>query len=463
MAIPGRERRTEHIVVCVLASLSLSALPAHPAVSRFEVVLDNGTSVTVDNASPWARSAVTALVLAADRSTQEDCPFIAPSYKGLFKTGDRIHVGRGYLAWFDYTTGDGVAFKNPPYAVDYNRSGNLAGWWSLDPSTPNFRFWKTGPTGCWNWAKNELIPGSASPRREQNWWDAHGPPVEHSLQVSSGATGALFSHYLARNSPNSQWKHLCDGVSSQLGVHYRTSARLTSHFALAVDVTDNDDRNGVANVIQSEVDYCCREKDILITWRLMPVKKDVSLCNLYVYLWVSYAQDMDAASPTDPKYPCDSGGPGSQWPGRLFGLYEYVRSSLPLHRNWSFGPEYSPGSIARLELGSPCSIPQTNNAVVSTPAFSVRNGSWIQFSQDPGFLPHVPRWQLEALGVPGSGSGAVLDPYIVKWDNIGCFHESHDGTIGLGAGRGPCTNPSGRMTLRAGKWYQASVSIRTDF
>ncbi|MEQ1878222.1 MAG: hypothetical protein ABL958_16390 [Bdellovibrionia bacterium] len=53
------------------------------------------------------------LVLIADRSTQTNCPDNTPA-KGLIKTGDRVYINDNYIAWFDLSTNDGVAFTTPP-------------------------------------------------------------------------------------------------------------------------------------------------------------------------------------------------------------------------------------------------------------------------------------------------------------------------------------------------------------
>jgi hypothetical protein len=141
------------IVVCV--TLSASA-----AVVRFQHQMDDGTFITVDNASGWPQSTVVNLVYAADRSTRSGCPYDFGT-KGLFKTGDRIFVNQNYLAWFDYTIGDGVVY---PAGFDngWSRSGELAGFWTIDSVTQFPKYFRQAPGGCWNWPANELISGSAS-------------------------------------------------------------------------------------------------------------------------------------------------------------------------------------------------------------------------------------------------------------------------------------------------------------
>ena len=160
------------IVITVLSlafSIAQAAEPNLSSVHRIQVALDDGSAVTVDNASKMPDQKVNDLVLAADRSTQTGSPFTQKA-KGLFNRGDRIFVSDYYIAWFDYTIGDGVA--PPPRWPTFSRSGDLAGLWSLDPETQNFRYpYKTiskldkedsSKNISWNWARNELIPGSNS-------------------------------------------------------------------------------------------------------------------------------------------------------------------------------------------------------------------------------------------------------------------------------------------------------------
>ncbi len=167
-------------VVMVFTSLTSSA-----AVVRFQHQMDNGTFVTVDNASGWPQSTVANLVYAADRSTRTGCPYNA-GVKGLFKTGDRIFVNQNYLAWFDYSIGDGITYP-AGYDNGWSRSGELAGFWTLDPATQYPKYFRMSPDGCWNWPANELISGSASGKSglKPCWRDAHAPGIEHTIVVQS--------------------------------------------------------------------------------------------------------------------------------------------------------------------------------------------------------------------------------------------------------------------------------------
>src|SRR3989344_4681375 len=69
---------------------------ALPAADRMEVLMDDCTTIRIDNASHMSHGTVYSLVLAADRSTQTGCPFEITK-KGFFKTGDRIFVSDYYI------------------------------------------------------------------------------------------------------------------------------------------------------------------------------------------------------------------------------------------------------------------------------------------------------------------------------------------------------------------------------
>src|SRR5262245_8303885 len=223
-------------------ALILGPLPVHAQI-RFNATLDNATNIAVDNNSSWSNSQIASLVVAADRSTQTDCPYAAPR-KGLFRTGDRTYASNNYLAWFDYTQSDGITFTNPPYGSSAGRSGNLAGWWSLDPASPNFRYFRTGPNGCFNWAPNALIPSPASPNHDEHWWDSYYPPNEHVFCPIVGPNKFFFPYADAWRTSNSQFTVVTDGTKDAAGVHYKTSCRMSSWHG-NIDVTDDNDANGI--------------------------------------------------------------------------------------------------------------------------------------------------------------------------------------------------------------------------
>ena len=424
------------------------------SVSRFEAGLDDGTTVTVDNASPWSNRRVAALVLAADRSTRSDHPLNVPYYKGLFKTGDRLFINSNYLVWFDYTKGDGVQFSAPYYNNAWERSGALAGWWTLNPATGTFRYMKKGPDNYGNWAHNELIPGSASPRQEQNWWDAYSPPVEHSIGVVSGSKSFFLSYHYAKKTTNSQFAVILDGYADTVGVHYKTRARMTS-WTYNVDVVDGNDTNGIANYIQASVDYFCRPDDIICTWNWKPNNADVVVNNLFIALWTTYAQDEDGS-------PCDV-APGKQWPATVYGQPLYNQSSLALRTGWApYGP-YPPGTSVPLVLGPTCSKPHINQDLWTLPAFGLTDASWLRCGEDPELSVSKPRWQYLHLGFPNTGSGTETDPVYFPFEKLVSSNETHDGTLAFGVLRGPYSNPADYVTLKSGTWYRAVFSLRTNF
>src|SRR5687767_10598619 len=132
------------------------------AVTRISVTLDDGSTVTVDDTSSYGTATVQQLVLVADRSTADGCPFDAPDRKGLFTTGDRIVVSDNFVAWLDLTLTDGNDFGSS-FGANWSR-GELAGFWALNPSTKMFKYFTlASDQNCWNWPRNQLIPGSNSP------------------------------------------------------------------------------------------------------------------------------------------------------------------------------------------------------------------------------------------------------------------------------------------------------------
>lgn len=443
--------RVSAILLCLVAPLFAST--SLGALTTFNTGLDNGTTVRVDNASSMSNAWVGNLVLAADRSTQEDCPYDAPNYKGLFKTGDVVFVSDKYIAWFDYSLNSGTSFPVPPFGGDWWRSGELAGWWTLDPATDYFKHWTTGPNSCWNWPRNELVPGSASPNRERHWWDKYGPSIEHSFEVAATGQSIFMSYHYARWTPSSNWQKVLDGVQDAAGVHYKTSARMTS-WTHHVDVVDDND-SAISNSVQAEVEYIARPDDMLVIWRFRPISADVVVKNLFIYLWSGYAQDIDGTS-------CDVSASGSQWPNSTFGQYRYTQSNLSLWQSWT-GQTFPAQQIRQLALGPTCPTPHVNYDLKTSPPFAVGDGTWLRIGESSNLAAGSRKWQLTNVGVPNSGSGTTGDPYKIAWDSLGSWNETRDGTLGFGAFRGPYANPAQYLTLQVGKWYQASIALKTGF
>lgn len=137
----------------LLLTALAAAAPLASAATRLTVALDAGATVTVDNISTMSEATVRSLVLAADRSTQDGCPYAAPDRKGLIRSGDRVVVSDRYIAWLDVTSTDGVSFPSG-FPSKYTRSGELAGYWTLDPATQGFKFLVSADARhCANWAQ----------------------------------------------------------------------------------------------------------------------------------------------------------------------------------------------------------------------------------------------------------------------------------------------------------------------
>jgi hypothetical protein len=439
-------------------------------VPRCFMVLDNSSDgrgflniVFIDNASSWPNSSVADLVVTADRSTQNADP-TRPGRKGFMRSEDRICVTDRYLAWFDYSIGDGTLFDPKVYGNDKTRAGALAGFWTLDPSRATFRHAIPSPDGSGGlWAPNELISGSASPNGEQYWWDPYAPPIEHTFGIPTKNdphwSFYLFTYEYAQQSPNSGWQMLADGVRDGQEVRYATSALMTSWKGV-VDVVDGEDALDIKNSIEASVEYRCRPGDIVMSWRFKPTTADIVIDNLYTILWLAYTPGIDATA-CKQKYPDGSPLPGNQWPGPVYGIPQYTRSSELMMNNIEF-KAYASGTVNRLPIQEPpCNrrgfgaYPDYHNNSMSTfPGFAVRAGSWMEIGETPGLPAGSQGFRFTILDHPSTGRGTVDDPERVAWKEIGCAHENVDGTIVFGTG-----NVNEIAVLRAGRWYQSDLAI----
>jgi hypothetical protein len=429
-------------IVILLASWCISA----NALARYQQQLDDGTSVTVDNASGWSEAVIANLVLSADRSTRDGCPY---SYgtKGLFKTGDRIFVNQNYLAWFDYTSNDG-----------YTRSGELAGFWSVNPSTQLFKYYRQAPGGCWNWPANELIPGSASgDGGGPYWWDKYAPAFEHTVGIhtlSVPGHDMFLSSVYAQQTSTSQFQTLVDGTEDGAGVHYKTQFKLVAAdfggYPFAVDIADGNDVPNSGYYILAKNEYMCRSNDILSVFDFSP-NTNVTSNNIYGAFWVAYAQNEDNTA-------CDVGA-GVQWPPTTSETLppRYVQSSSTLTAGWD-GATYTPNTITQLQVpSSGCGA--NNYGVNALHSTGLPVGTWLRAFSSPTGDVSQPRWQVILLDSPGAGDGSSINPYRVPITLFGFWNETHDGTVGLGYFHGT----GNEYPLVASKWYRLYVSISTNF
>ncbi|HEV7484818.1 MAG TPA: hypothetical protein VGQ65_03985 [Thermoanaerobaculia bacterium] len=417
--------------------------------------MDDGTLVTVDNASGWSQFVVGNLVYAADRSTRDGCPYDR-GVKGLFKTGDRVFVNQNYLAWFDYSIGDGVTY---PAGFDnaWSRSGELAGFWTIDPTTQYPKYFRQAPGGCWNWPANELISGSASGNGGgPYWWDAHAPGLEHTVVVQS--TGdpqkiLILSSGYAQRTPNSGFTVLLDGYEDGAGVlHYMTQYKMASN-QLAVDIQDGNDTPNSGQYILAQHEYYCRPNDILSAFKFQPTVNVVST-NINAGLWIAYAQDEDGTA-------CDV-LPGEQWPSssQVTLPPRYVQSNGTLRDSGSDPccTYYAPDEIAHLNDGPTCELNhQSHNLEVLVAG--IPSGTWLRVGTSPTIDSSQPRWQLINLDVPNTGAGTLGDPIRVPLQAFGFGNETHDGQVGAGLGHGV----DQLYTLNAGTWYQIYFQLQTKF
>lgn len=423
-------------------------------------ILDGGVFIRIDNLSSMTKERVEHLVVRADRSTRTDCTN-TPNNKGLFKTGDRIVVTDNYIAWFDYTGNDGRAFPGDqpgdqdkalgPFDGVWERSGTLAGWWSLNDATDDFRYQRAGPN-CAGWAHNELLPGSASPNGEFNFWDKYAPPVELCVAVKGGEQLDLSKFFCFHYSKEgSTWQEDSD-VTDAEGLHYRTRGLLRS--ATGQETFDQGSITG--NSIDSRVEFVSRPTDIRVIWKFKPAK-NVDLDNLLAYAWVSYAQDMDPGQPPVPtscklQHACPpSRSPAcetqSHWPGQVFEIARFTDS-------------FKCSAVEQIPLAPACSPTGSNfDAPTCTGpggSFDPGPGDWVRLGESAN-LAAGPTVRFTVLGQPGTGAGSEGNPERVDWDRIYSWNENRvDGTMGIGASSGPgLTTP-----LTGGRWYAAEFVLK---
>lgn len=390
--------------------------PATPGGERGTIEVDWAGSAFPNSTPAQVKEKICSLVLFADRSTQDRCPNTLPDFKGLFSAAttacptcsDRIFVNDNYLAWFDVSKGDGISYA-PKYGDNYHRAGALAGYWTLyrvnDASGQPTYFWPKynrsdsaagAPYNCF-WARNELIPGSASPDQQRFMWDKAAFPVEHELTVFSpdwvpptcpekDDFRIMFETGWEMAEPGvqslSQWSKSPGrwGYQDASGdVHYETSSRMVGQWSeydpnpgpppcdvpckcqvavhYTTDVVDGmpthllSGDNEVANYIDSKVDYACGLNGIKVTWRFSPALRDVTISNSFVYYWLAYVLDNDSAvEDPPPPQPCDGRLQGDprwadpdDWPDPNFGLP--LCDPNGMHRGCGF-PRYSQSSLS---------------------------------------------------------------------------------------------------------------------
>ncbi len=452
---------TAPLPCALLLAAAVAGAQEPPRKTRLDVPLGGASqSVAVDDTTGWPAEHLRWLVQTANASTRDDCPTAGA---GLMAPGDRVFVSAHYLAWFDYTREDGAPYP-AAFRSSYLRSGALAGLWALDPDTGWFRHVERGPTGCADWARNELIPGSASVRNDaEHWWDRYAPPIEHSLVVDVSQPGVLpcaagdelcglMSHHLAANNPAAGWRSVRDGEADAAGVHYETRGRMVGFRPpWPVDVTDRDDGNGIASAIESEVEYTCRERDVVVAWRFRATGAPVTLRHAYTWVWTAYSKDQDLAPA------CDQ-GPGGEWPGSdrapfpFFRLPVFVQSNLPLLTGGRPAREtIAPRQAFRMATGTcPRAFPYANPEIYTA---AVGDGTWMRWSEGATALARGRSLLVTHLGVPGTGSGTAADPQRVRWREMVYADEVYDGVLGGGVVLG---DP---WRLEPGRWHSSTVSI----
>lgn len=482
-------------VVAALLGLGSLSVAVH-AGTRIQVALDDGSTVTVDNISTYPETTVRTLVLAADRSTQDGCPYDAPNRKGLIRSGDRVVISNAYVAWLDMTVTDGAGY---PGGDSYARSGALAGYWTLNPQTASFRFLTPASgSNCWNWPRNELIPGSASPSGQKYWWDRYAPPTEHNIEVIArqGATaaedrGLLYTANGSQLAPNGGWAMDVDGQHNADGsVYFRAKGKMATgvrpgngsapHHCRNFQVALLDactQPNGQPTVetsaspaLHSELEYYFRAQDIMIGWRF---KADVTVSarNVFVFQWMAYAngQDMDGASCAIPP----TSGWADRWPAASFTQSWYAQSSAALRPNFATQGSPAHSVFAAQTPVKMVNAPRCNayNHDINTANAHIQgnndvvSGTWLRVGEsNPPYSANKPFMTFVNLTPSTGGDGSKTAPYPFKWNRMLAWNEAHlDGTLGAGFASGPFAEREKYTTLLAGKWYYHLHALSSSY
>lgn len=446
-------------------------------VTRYSLPLDDGSTIVVDSVSRMTKAQLTSLVLAADRSTKTGCPYTY-AVKGLFngRQGDRIFVTDFYLAWFDFSLADGVG------STRWARSGQLAGFWSLDPNGYGFRnfYDPTGATGgrgnadgiCWNWPRNELIVGSNSPNRQQWWWDTYAPPVEHTIVFSRpqaewtsdpASHYNLFSVHYAQGVPSSGFVRGSDAVQNSAGVHYSTAGLMTSWHGetsfRAVNPANPGNGPVVTGTVSYVLDYSCSDTSIQAVWLFSP-SVHVTPLNLYVDVWTGYAGLGRSTTCSPVPAPVPATVYGIPEAGQSsYHSYNTARMSVPwswIDRNGSLHPVAANGTAAfPWSEAVPCNATALNVGVTA----EVASGLPIGATMDLGFASNLstsgkPYLRMTNLVSPTQGDGSQANPAAFPFRNFVSGYENTDQQQGM-----LMMSYGTNQLLQGGKWYITSFSI----
>lgn len=410
------------VVVAAMAAVMMSAPEAQA--SRFYQTLDDFTTVVaVDNVSAMTNTQVGNLVLAADRSTQDDGMWARVNYTGLMSPGDRLFVNDNYMAWL--------------------RSSYLLGVWTISNGT--FANTKTGPEGFSNWAHNEMVMGSASPSGEVWHWDANPMGIEHSVAIPNGGSVFLATHHYGLVAPNGAGAVIYDGQDTPLpqldGNTYASGARLAGVGSLSVDAADFTDGNGIQNYIESQLAFVMRPNDIKVVWRFKPFSASITPSLVYYWNWASYSFDMDG-------YGCF---PGTGSPNQTWGQPSVVRSSRPSHVG-NASPQTA-NTLYSVNPGTRCDG-NANIRYADGPA----HGDYIEWGESATLATGTPQWRI-TLQSPSSDLGTAVTPTYLAFGN-----ESQDGVWGGGgvicndASCGLITDP---VSFGTASWYVQTYTLKT--
>jgi len=430
---------------------------------QIPVTLDNGQKITAWTFSNYLPADVQKMVLIADRSTVNGCPY-SKSSKGLIHESDIVYVSNNYLAWFDYSKNvDGNQTTN------FAKSGSLVGFWSLDSQSKSFKYpinkEDTAKGICKNWARNELISGSNSPQGENYWWDKYAPALEHTIVVKNKKVISKSTDYLLFGSIYAQ--HLDVNISSAKNppqlmngneVHLAVKSKLTSWGGNGPYTTQVPAADNTFGEVESEVRHILKDTHIEVVWSFKSTK-DLELDNIYVNLWMAYASLNNRSTTCHDGVIQEYPVPAQQYQsGSFANSYNFVSSNISLYSIESDGglTESRPYQIVQFPWQNyrPCG--GMNGGIKTDYRLNqLAGGTYLQTGYAANQVS--PYWQFTYLSKPcvGADCGSVTNPMSYPFNRMMINYESGDQQQGFIITR----ELDSEQKILAGKNYRVRYAI----
>jgi hypothetical protein len=429
------------------------------------VALGMGTpgspTVCAYNRSAMSTDEVKALVRIADSSTVSKRP-TDTQQKGLFGVDDRVVVTNSYVAWLSYTK-----------SAAYSRSGGLTGIWTLEgPTFKHFLGLERVGDQPFLWPRNELIPGSEGKGATRpHHWDVFAPPTEHTIVVlRPDGQQAFLDHTYIQDAPAGSFAYSAPATISVNGLpalSFTTTGKMSGTVGGSTALTT---LSIGSRHIRSTVEYRFFDDFIDSNWKFKTVSDpatgqpdpgNLSVVNLYMFLWLSYAPGFPNAAPCFPltttSMPEDPSRAGNTWATNLF-----ARSTgVPIvgsHNGQRYDPTapFYPGEPIQIPANGFCSGTNVDIYSPVPPAVS----SSIQISPSASFAPEARKLRFENLGAVTNPDGSTSGATSFSFEKILAWKETFDGTQGIGIVRGPYA-PANAYPLLKDVEYQAAFRIRT--